>query len=69
MMMVSHTSKFVKLHILYMNSFYVIFTSKEIFEYEIELSENKVNHPKQTKNGTGKKDYILKIEPFIKYKI
>lgn len=52
-----------------MNSFYVIFTSKEIFEYEIELSENKVNHPKQTKNGTGKKDYILKIEPFIKYKI
>lgn len=26
------------------------------------LSENKVNHPKQTKNGRGKKDYI-KIEP------
>lgn len=36
---------------------------KRYLEYEIELLENKVNHTKQTKNGRGKKDYILKIEP------
>lgn len=39
------------------NYTYYIWTVFMSFLLLKRLSENKVNHPKQTKNGRGKKDY------------
>lgn len=60
--------KICQINILYMNSFYVIFTSKEILRIWNRISENKVNHPKQTKKWKRKKRLYIK-DWTIKYKI
>lgn len=67
-MMVSHMSKFIKLHSFNMYSFYMSFILLKIYlENEIELLKEKVNHPKHIANKwntrTGKKGYILRSKP------